>query len=63
VKVLDGACRVFSPGEGEIFTQGSWTSRTLISRKTGARHTEKRHNQQMENCSACARWCAERVDL
>ena len=51
MKVLDGACRVFRPGEGEIYTQGNWTSRTLISRKTGAQHIAQRVNEYSEGRS------------
>jgi mannose-6-phosphate isomerase-like protein (cupin superfamily) len=36
VKTLAGGCRVFDPQDGAVSVRGSWTSRTVMSRSTGA---------------------------
>lgn len=38
MKVLAGACRVYSEEDGPVSTNGTWTARTVISRGTGAKH-------------------------
>ncbi len=45
MKLLDGGCRVFRPGEGEVFARENWTSRTLVCRKNGAQHIAQRVNE------------------
>lgn len=45
MKLLDGGCRVFPPGEGEVFARDNWTSRTLVCRKNGAHHIAQRVNE------------------
>jgi len=36
MKTLDGGCRVYAADEGTVVVRGSWTSRTVMSRTTGA---------------------------
>jgi mannose-6-phosphate isomerase-like protein (cupin superfamily) len=36
VKTLAGGCRVFGPEDGAVSVRGIWTSRTVMSRSTGA---------------------------
>lgn len=38
MKILSGGCRIFDGSDGQLSTVGSWTSRALISRSTGACH-------------------------
>jgi mannose-6-phosphate isomerase-like protein (cupin superfamily) len=37
MKTLLGGCRVYSPEDGQIATNGTWAARTVICRDTGAR--------------------------
>jgi mannose-6-phosphate isomerase-like protein (cupin superfamily) len=36
MKVLAGGCRVYSADDGAVTARGNWTSRTVMSRSTGA---------------------------
>ena len=36
MKTLAGGCRVYEPGDGALTTRGTWTSRTVMSKRTGA---------------------------
>lgn len=42
---LPGGCRVFSPDDGLQVTKGNWTSRILISRKSGAKFIAETINE------------------
>ncbi len=37
MKLLDGGCRVYSPGDGQVTTLGPWTARTVVCQATGAK--------------------------
>lgn len=44
MKILDGGCKVYSPEDGKVSTIGSWTSREVICRATGAKQVTQSVN-------------------
>jgi mannose-6-phosphate isomerase-like protein (cupin superfamily) len=44
MQLLAGGCRVFGAEEGEIVKEGNWTSRTLVSKKNGAKYISQTVN-------------------
>ena len=44
MRLLAGGCRVFGANEGETVKEGNWTSRILISRKSGAKYVSQTVN-------------------
>jgi mannose-6-phosphate isomerase-like protein (cupin superfamily) len=37
MKILNGGCRVYAPDDGDITTRGNWSSRSVISQRSGSR--------------------------
>ncbi len=37
MKLLDGGCRVYTPADGQVSTQGNWTARSVISQSSGSK--------------------------
>jgi mannose-6-phosphate isomerase-like protein (cupin superfamily) len=37
VKTLDGGCRMYAPGDGQLSTTGTWTARTVMNRSSGTK--------------------------
>ena len=45
MQLLAGGCRVFGANEGDTTKKGNWTSRILVSRKSGAKYISQAVNE------------------
>lgn len=45
MQILAGGCRVFGANEGDVVTEGNWASRTLVSKKNGAKFISQTVNR------------------
>ena len=44
MKILTGGCRVYSPEDGQVSTNGNWTARAVICRNTGSKQVTQSVN-------------------
>lgn len=55
MKILPGGCRLFDPGDGDIFERGNWTSAYRIGKSTGAKQISQTINTYQTGRSAAIR--------
>jgi mannose-6-phosphate isomerase-like protein (cupin superfamily) len=44
MRVFDGGCRVYDPEDGEVSTHGTWSARSIISKRSGAKQISQTVN-------------------